>query len=136
MPTETKIGKAVLKIAGLITSITVIIGSIGWVYNEYQERKSIREKQLDELIDQRIKNHGNEILIEINSKTELFESVVDSLQNKIDYLMENDRKFAIGYRSDGENLYYRDMYKVDHQVYWDSDLSKYYYIQDGRAVYL
>ena len=136
MPTETKIGKFALKVSGIITAVTIIIGAFGWVYNEYQEHKSLREKELDQRIDDRIKNHGNQILKEINKKSELFYEVVDSLQTQIDNLIDSERKFAIGFRSDGENLYYRDMNKVDHRVYWNSETGQYYYIENGLAIYL
>lgn len=138
-PTNTKVGKSIMKIAALITSITVIIGALGWVYNEYQNYKSTTEKELDSRIDDRLKEHGNEILLEINEKTDLFHEVVDSLRVQIDMINENiegDQLFAIGFRGDGTGeIFYRDKFGVLYKVYLSSDNS-YYYVKDGLAIYL
>lgn len=136
-PTNTKFGKSVIKISGLITALSIIIGTIGWVYNEYQDHKETRELELDSRIDARLEDHGNKILMEIRESIIIFHNEVDSLQSQIDLLIDKNKSFATGFRSDGENLYYRDMYRNDHKVFWDQTYNQYYYVnENGRAVYL
>lgn len=52
------------------------------------------------------------------------------LQNQIDVIIEKDKTFAIGFRSDGEILYYRDKDRTDYKVFFDDILQRYYYVNN------
>lgn len=130
--------KKVIYISSVITAAVTIIGTLGWIYNEYQDYKRKTENQLDNRINELIENHGNTILHEIHQRTELFNTSIDSLQNQINNLIESNSYFAIGLRGDGTgNMWYRDLYGKIYRVYYYRDIERYYYINDdGLAIYL
>lgn len=130
--------KKIIYLSGVITASITIIGSVGWVYNEYQDYKRKSEQQLDNRINNLIENHGNTILYEIHERTELFKTNIDSLQLQINNLVQGNSYFAIGLRGDGSgDMWYRDLYGNIYKVYYYRDINKYYYINDdGLAVYL
>jgi hypothetical protein len=138
MLTESKLAKNVVYASTIIGAIITITGAFAWIYNEYQDHKSVRELELDSRIDNRLKDHGNEILLEIDNKIELFHGVVDTLQEQIDNITEGNEMFAVGYRGDGSGkLWYRDEYGKVFRVYTNSTTGQYYYINEtGLAVYL
>lgn len=115
----SKLSKKIIHIGSITTAITVIVGALGWVYNEYKDHKRNSEEELKRTI---IK------LIEENSK-------LDSLNNRIRNI-EGDGMFAVGFRSDGENLYYRDIYGEIHEVFYDQEYDIYYYMDNGEFVYI
>lgn len=128
--------KKIIYISSFITASITIIGSLGWVYNEYQDYKRKSELELDNRINNLIENHGNTILYEIHERTELFKINIDSLQLQINHLIESNSYFAIGLRGDGTgDMWYRDMYGKIYKVYYYKD--RYYYINDqGLDIYL
>jgi hypothetical protein len=50
--------------------------------------------------------------------------------------IEGDEMFAVGFRSNGEDLYYRDVSGNLHEVYLDEEYQLYYYMEDGEFIYL
>ena len=128
-----KISNSAKLITTISSAVIAIVAALGWVLNEYQEHKETRDNQLDEKIRNIIEEDTKEIISNIDEKTEKFENVIDSLSK----LIENESFYNTGWGSRGDNFwYYRTQDGKIHKCYYNDELGKWYYILEGKAIYL
>ena len=109
-----------------------VVAVFGWVFNEYQEHKETRDKQLDIRIRKLIEEDTEHIISNIDTKTILFENIIDSLSN----LIKNEEFYSVGWGTLGNgNWYFRELDGSIYKCFLNEERDMWYYIIDGKAIY-